>query len=288
MRTILLLSAWPGSARCWWDGLKPKKKRSKRKSRNCALTHNSMEATSRKGLIGELNKRAQAGHGLTDGQPWNPLLLEWDVKFHLVGGEQSNLSVHERVYRPDFTKQTFHLGQDQVDLLPTMLCETATASIYRGSSILTPRAQLDLGNRIDAYLEKQLLAAYQLEHLDAPGNHEFFQRNRAEIIAWYHGLAPVCVAMLIDLRGKLHATRCILPTKAISLPTDQFMPALQTIEISFLVAPVLSPRPSTLDVLRVNLPLPPETGYDWHWVERQIDSLERENWSETDKIGPVD
>jgi len=71
---------------------------------------------------------------------------------------------------------------------------------------------------------------------------------------------PMCVSMLIDPRGTIHATCGILPTKAISIPADQFTSALQAIEIIFLTTPILTDRG------RINLPLPLEAGYQWSWV----------------------
>lgn len=73
---------------------------------------------------------------------------------------------------------------------------------------------------------------------------------------------PLEISMLLDPRGKVHATCGILPVKNISLPPDQYQQALSRIEIAFLSTPILSlPR-------RLHLSLPNEPGYGWAWVEK--------------------
>ena len=74
--------------------------------------------------------------------------------------------------------------------------------------------------------------------------------------------APHTFTMLVDPRGSVHATSGILPTKAIQIPADQFTAALRNLEVTFLSAPILSDRDS------INLPLPPEPGYVWSWVDK--------------------
>ncbi|MDB9407398.1 hypothetical protein PN434_02395 [Microcystis aeruginosa CS-558/01A06] len=82
------------------------------------------------------------------------------------------------------------------------------------------------------------------------------------------------LTMLIDPRGKVHATTGILPTKSIDIPPDQYQQALEKIEITFFSAPILT------DYGKINLALPDEVGYQWSWLEK-----EKEQWSTADKIG---
>ncbi|NEQ72115.1 MAG: hypothetical protein F6K23_02900 [Okeania sp. SIO2C9] len=83
---------------------------------------------------------------------------------------------------------------------------------------------------------------------------------------------PKLLTMLIDPRGKVHATCGILPTKAIDIPPDQYQEALEKIEITFLSTPILTDlkdmRDSSLDK-KINLPLPGEPGYEWSWLEKE-------------------
>lgn len=89
---------------------------------------------------------------------------------------------------------------------------------------------------------------------------------------------PHFLTMLVDPRGSVHATSGVLPTKAIDLPPDQFLPALQRIYVTFLTAPILT------DPAGLALPLPQEPGYIWSWLNKT-----RNHWEEIDQteIGPV-
>ncbi|MBK9711339.1 MAG: hypothetical protein IPO81_08420 [Kouleothrix sp.] len=80
---------------------------------------------------------------------------------------------------------------------------------------------------------------------------------------------PQLLTLLVDPRGKVHATCGIAPTKSIDIPPDQYAAALQAIEATFFSAPILT------DAGRVNLPLPSEPGYAWSWLQR-----ERDGWTE--------
>lgn len=71
---------------------------------------------------------------------------------------------------------------------------------------------------------------------------------------------PTIVSMLIDPRGSVHATTGILPVKELTIPPDQYVPALQAIEVFFLATPIVT------DVGAINVPLPAEAGYQWSWA----------------------
>lgn len=75
--------------------------------------------------------------------------------------------------------------------------------------------------------------------------------------------APQTLTMLVDPRGKIHATTGILPTKAIEIPPDQYSAALQAMEIIFMSSPIITPAHT------INLALPAEPGYGWSWLERE-------------------
>jgi len=87
---------------------------------------------------------------------------------------------------------------------------------------------------------------------------------------------PQFLTMLIDPRGSVHATSGISPSKSISLPPDQYAPALQAIEITFLSTPVLT------ELQKIRLPLTDEPGYEWSWIEK-----EGGGWLETPIAGKV-
>lgn len=87
---------------------------------------------------------------------------------------------------------------------------------------------------------------------------------------------PQVVTALVDPRTKVHAVTGIVPTKDISIPQEHYVDALKTISISFLTAPILTPR-------RMHLPLPDEQGYTWSWLEQD----EQQKWSEVSMIGEI-
>jgi len=70
----------------------------------------------------------------------------------------------------------------------------------------------------------------------------------------------VRLLMLLDPRASIHATTGILPIASIEIPPDQYKDAMENLEFSFLVNPVLSPK----DQLR--LPLPAETAGKWSFL----------------------
>ncbi len=74
---------------------------------------------------------------------------------------------------------------------------------------------------------------------------------------------PQVLTLLLDPRGAIHATSGILPTKAIDIPPDQYSPALQNIEVTFLTAPLLTDAGSRA------MPLPVEEGFSWSWLEHR-------------------
>ncbi|NIM12083.1 MAG: hypothetical protein GTO45_25275, partial [Candidatus Aminicenantes bacterium] len=84
------------------------------------------------------------------------------------------------------------------------------------------------------------------------------------------------LTLLIDPRGKVHATCGVLPVKVIDIPPDQYTYALQAIDITFLSTPILTPRD------KIAIPLPDEPGYAWSWLYR-----DRFHWQEVSTIGIV-
>ncbi|WP_300007701.1 hypothetical protein [Pseudonocardia sp.] len=73
---------------------------------------------------------------------------------------------------------------------------------------------------------------------------------------------PVHLTMLMDPRGSVHATTGVLPTKVLTIPPEQYGPALDRIAVTFPAAPLLSDP----DVLQVALPVVP--GHRWSFLER--------------------
>ena len=88
---------------------------------------------------------------------------------------------------------------------------------------------------------------------------------------------PQYLSMLLDPRGVVHATSGVVPAKVVAIPPDQYVDALQAIEITFLTAPILT------DAGKIHLPLPAEAGYQWSWLQKQ-DKV----WSEVSARGVIE
>jgi hypothetical protein len=82
------------------------------------------------------------------------------------------------------------------------------------------------------------------------------------ILLTFGDAAPTPVTVLFDPRGKVHATTGILPVKAIDLPSQYYLPALQNMQATFLTAPVLSGPQGGLA-----LPLPGNETGEWSWIQ---------------------
>ncbi|WP_372737458.1 hypothetical protein [Neptunomonas sp.] len=89
--------------------------------------------------------------------------------------------------------------------------------------------------------------------------------------------APHKLTMLIDPQGSVHAVSGILPTKAINIPVDQYVEAINKLEITFPVKPVVS------ELGKVQIPLTAVQGYQWTWLSKS-----GERWTETDQIDRID
>lgn len=89
---------------------------------------------------------------------------------------------------------------------------------------------------------------------------------------------PHYVTMLMDPRGEVHATTGILPTKALSIPLPQYADALEAIEVTFEIFPVLSDKDN------LHLPLGPETTSSWSWIAKTGDGT----WTQTGRDPEAD
>jgi len=125
-------------------------------------------------------------------------------------------------------------------------------------------------------------------YLEGPGDSDQMQKREKmlQLELSLNDHSSKALTMLVDPRGKVHATSGILPTKSIDIPPDQYAQALEDIEITFLSVPILSARRQGEDASPIDLPLLDEPGYDWAWVERDDDDDDAQ-WREASKIGQV-
>lgn len=144
------------------------------------------EADKRMEMIDHLFDKTVA-HGL----PWNPFMLEWEVRVEPMGGPTSNLHAAGRSYASEFISANYQLAENDVDLSSlTDPSPSADHAIYQGRSILTPHAKHALRRQIDAYFEKQILGAYYAAHAEAHRSPQFFRENRQAIIDWCRSASP--------------------------------------------------------------------------------------------------
>ncbi|MDJ0510205.1 MAG: hypothetical protein QNJ64_13260 [Crocosphaera sp.] len=85
------------------------------------------------------------------------------------------------------------------------------------------------------------------------------------------------LTLLVDPRGCIHATSGILPSKVLTIPPEQYVDVLSSIEVTFLTSPIISERQ------KLNLPLPTEPEYDWSWLEKR-----GEQWSEIFTVAVIE
>lgn len=93
---------------------------------------------------------------------------------------------------------------------------------------------------------------------------------------------PQALTLLVDPRGDVHATSGLLPTAALAIPPEQYAEALAALELNFRAMPILAARLPGQDTPVIRLPLPPEPGYTWSWVEQEAGG----NWLELGEIEP--
>ena len=77
------------------------------------------------------------------------------------------------------------------------------------------------------------------------------------------------LVMLMDPRGQINATCGVLPAKRISITPEHYLPALQSIAVTFLSAPLLSDLNPIENENKIKLSLPGVPGYLWSWVGKE-------------------
>jgi hypothetical protein len=130
--------------------------------------------------------------------PWNPLLLEWEVEVFPVEFE-NNLHPRSEGYTPDFINGSYTLGEDAVDLTyqAGKGAVTKAANVYVGSSILTPHAGLKFEQELERFfiefMEPDLLARFYAEQSVAAAdqNEAYLVRHFTQLFTWYLSASDV-------------------------------------------------------------------------------------------------
>jgi hypothetical protein len=95
------------------------------------------------------------------------------------------------------------------------------------------------------------------------------------------GDKEITLTMLVDPRGVVHLTSGILPAEVLEIPQDQYQTAMNSLEVTFLTAPVLSPAD------KIDLPLPAEPGHAWSWVAQTKNDKREIEWVKPATVGPA-
>ena len=103
------------------------------------------------------------------------------------------------------------------------------------------------------------------------GTDPYFQKGTAVPVTCNPAEPATLLTLLMDPRLGVHVSSGILPTKIIDLPPDLISAGLATLEVPFLVAPVLGER---LKDGVPNIPLPMDMAGTWTWTWRPAPSAE--------------
>ncbi len=121
-------------------------------------------------------------------QPWHPLLLEWQVIMAPLANK-SNLREGLRVYDRDFVTENYQIEENAVDLSVKEgnFALVNLAYEFSGSSILTPYANLQLKDRLERYLKKQVLIPLYTNQqiVEEKQNYDFTSEEVKSILATY-------------------------------------------------------------------------------------------------------
>ncbi len=130
----------------------------------------------------------------SEGRPWNPLLLEWMVEFFPTRPKHGR-DPYGSPYPQDYIDRNYTLGAEAVDLRHGKVAFAKGASVYRGVSILTPHAGIQLDGAIDRELARlikpDLLAAFFRDQtLAADGSESALLTHLAAFNGWAGAQTP--------------------------------------------------------------------------------------------------
>jgi hypothetical protein len=107
--------------------------------------------------------------------------------------------------------------------------------------------------------------------------YEVYQKGAEPVFISVADEKPLTFTMLIDPRGLVHAVSGIVPSKSITIPAEQFKPAIEKMSAVFFTRPLLMPADEIV------LSLPDEPNFLWSWVSEKNGA-----WNELFAIGVAD
>ncbi|MCD0453318.1 hypothetical protein LO762_29665 [Actinocorallia sp. API 0066] len=121
--------------------------------------------------------------------PWNPVLLEWEVEYLATGGGD-NRDPSGTVFKPDYVTTAYDLPPAASDLRarPAFAAPVRSPSVYSGRTVLSHAAKPLMASRVLRYLAGTITAPYG----NATGrtvSPAAFQRDPEPVLTWYeqHG-----------------------------------------------------------------------------------------------------
>ncbi len=97
------------------------------------------------------------GFNSWSGNPWHPLLLEWEVE---IFPKKRGLNHSNQLdnYDQNYIIDNYTLPENQPDLedMPSENSVVRSAQVYRGRSILTPQASLQMSDKLESFLNRML------------------------------------------------------------------------------------------------------------------------------------
>jgi ketosteroid isomerase-like protein len=131
--------------------------------------------------------------------PWNPLLLEWEVEVFPVDTLLNNLHPRSEGYTADFILGNYALREGEVDLSykAGRGAVTKAANVYSGRSIMSPHAGLKLEHELErffvGFMEPDLLERFYSEQSipEADRNRDYLLRHFPQLFTWYRSSSDV-------------------------------------------------------------------------------------------------
>lgn len=118
-------------------------------------------------------------------QPWNPMMLEWDLEFVPIGELDNNIAPTHRRFNKNFIRSYCRLGTTGPELHYRKHHKTYGLSRYTGRSYLSANADALLEAAINTFIEHRTLEPYLTAHPKEKKQADFFKTFRHKIEEWY-------------------------------------------------------------------------------------------------------
>jgi hypothetical protein len=148
---------------------------------------------------------AASGCNHCHGEPWNPLILEWEVSFE--GAPGTGGTIPSRQIEADALVGNWPLAEGGVDFAGKKAADPQAPGIHRGATILTPHAKLQLRRRIEGMVRDRLEPPFRAAMPDAGAPFATDGDAFATLAAWHDAgnHQDAIAGSLIAVHRKLYA-----------------------------------------------------------------------------------